>query len=213
MRTRIQRSMLFVICVTLVSTFTILITLFYFNSLNDMKEEVRQEISYIQTAVNISGDIYLKEMDEVSVSTRVTLIDKMGEHTLPARYFGVINETGGTAPSQNTSIRSMIETDYAVASQSDDARAKHINNQWVVHVFPGDLLPNGSTYLAKETYTQDPTILFKLYHKDSVPYMSAFEVGTSFFNPKSLTENRYLTFGHNTLEYLKNYPFITVRGE
>lgn len=79
MRTRIQRSMLFVICVTLVSTFTILITLFYFNSLNDMKEEVRQEISYIQTAVNISGDIYLKEMDEVSVSTRVTLIDKMGE--------------------------------------------------------------------------------------------------------------------------------------
>lgn len=79
MRTRIQRSMLFVICVTLVSTFTILITLFYFNSLNDMKEEVRQEISYIQTAVNISGDMYLKEMDEVSVSTRVTLIDETGE--------------------------------------------------------------------------------------------------------------------------------------
>ena len=40
--------------------------------------------------------------------------------------------------------------------------------------------------------------------------MSAFEVGTSFFNPKSLTENHYLTFGYNTLEYLKNYPFITV---
>lgn len=79
MRTRIQKSMLFVICMTLVSTFTILITLFYFNSLNDMKEEVRQEISYIQTAVNISGDMYLKEMDEVSVSTRVTLIDKTGE--------------------------------------------------------------------------------------------------------------------------------------
>ena len=44
------------------------------------------------------------------------------------------------------------------------------------------------------------------------PYMSAFEVGTSFFNPKSLTENHYLTFGHNTLEYLKNYPFITVKA-
>lgn len=34
---------------------------------------------------------------------------------------------------------------------------------------------------------------------------------TSFFNAKSLTENHYLTFGHNTLEYLKNYPMITVR--
>lgn len=155
----------------------------------------------------------IKKVDLPTIFHKDGLIDKMGEHTLPARYFGVINDEGGTAPSQNTSIRSMIETDYAVASQSDDARAKYINNQWVVHVFPGDLLPNGSTYLAKETYTQDPTILFKLYHKDSVPYMSAFEVGTSFFNPKSLTENRYLTFGHNTLEYLKNYPFITVRGE
>ena len=34
---------------------------------------------------------------------------------------------------------------------------------------------------------------------------------TSFFNAKSLTENHYLTFGHNSLEYLKNYPMITVR--
>jgi hypothetical protein len=42
--------------------------------------------------------------------------------------------------------------------------------------------------------------------------MSAFEVGTSFFNPKSLTENHYLTFGHNTIEYLENYPFITVKA-
>jgi hypothetical protein len=47
-------------------------------------------------------------------------------------------------------------------------------------------------------------------HKDSVPYMSGFEVGTSFFNPRSLTETNYLTFGHNTLEYLKDKPFITV---
>ena len=41
--------------------------------------------------------------------------------------------------------------------------------------------------------------------------MSAFEVGTSFFNPKSLTENHYLTFGHNTIEYLKAYPMVTVK--
>ena len=42
--------------------------------------------------------------------------------------------------------------------------------------------------------------------------MSAFETGTTFFNPRSLTENHYLTFGHNTLKYLKNYPFITVKA-
>ena len=68
-------------------------------------------------------------------------------------------------------------------------------------------------YAANETYTVDGTILFKIIHKNSIPFMSAFEVGTSFFNAKSLTTNHYLTWGHNTLEYLKNYPMITVRGE
>lgn len=122
-------------------------------------------------------------------------IDKKGEYTLPARYFGTVNAAGGTTASPNTTIRSLIETDYGA-----------------VHVFPGDLLPENTTYTANTTYTQDNTILFKIMHKRSVPFMSAFEVGTSFFNPKALTETHYLTFGFNTLEYLKNYPFITVRG-
>lgn len=121
-------------------------------------------------------------------------IDKKGEYTLPARYFGDINAAGGTTPASNSSIRSLIETDYAG-----------------VHVFPGDLLPGSTAYQAGETYTVNPNIAFKIMHKRSVPYMSAFEVGTSFFNPRSLTENHYLTWGYNTLEHLKNYPFITVK--
>ena len=47
-------------------------------------------------------------------------------------------------------------------------------------------------------------------HKNSVPYMSSFEVSTSFYNARSLTENHYLTFGHNTLDYLRNYPFLVI---
>ena len=58
---------------------------------------------------------------------------------------------------------------------------------------------------------EDADKICVVMHKRSVPYMSAFEVGTSFFNPKSLTENHYLTIGHNTLEYLKTYPFIVVK--
>lgn len=126
-------------------------------------------------------------------------IDKKGEYTLPARYFGTVNTAAGTVPGLNTTIRSLIETDYTV-------------NSTVTHVFPGDLVPANAAYKENETYTQDSTILFKIMHKQSVPYMSAFEVATSFYNPRSLTETHYLTFGHNTLEYLKNYPFITVRG-
>lgn len=120
--------------------------------------------------------------------------DKFAEYTLPARYFGTINTGAGTTGATNTTVRSLIETDYADT-----------------HVFPGDLLPASTAYAANETYTVDDTIAFKIMHKRSVPFMSAFEVGTSFFNPRSLTENHYLTWGRNTLEHLKNYPFITVR--
>lgn len=126
-------------------------------------------------------------------------IDKLGEYTLPARYFGRTNADAGTTPEPNLSIRSLIETDYTVSGET-------------THVFPGELLPGGAEYEAGVTYTEDHTILFKLMHKRSVPYMSAFEVATDFFNPKSLTETHYLTFGYNTIEYLKNYPYITVRG-
>ena len=66
------------------------------------------------------------------------------------------------------------------------------------------------TEMMNMSYTESDDVICKVLVK-MVPYMSAFEVGTTFFNPRSLTENHYLTFGHNTLQYLKNYPFITVK--
>ena len=137
----------------------------------------------------------IKKLDLPTIFHNEGLIDKFGEYVLPSRYFGTVNASGGSAPASNTTVRSLIETDYSGT-----------------HVFPGDLLPNSATYAANTTYTVDDTIAFKMMYRRSVPFMSAFEVGTSFFNPKSLTENHYLTWGHNTLEYLKNYPFVTVRA-
>lgn len=142
----------------------------------------------------------IKKLDTPALFHNEGLIDKFGEYVLPSRYFGKVNAAGGTTTASNTTVRSLIETDYEVSEQT-------------YHVFPGDLLPNNATYTANTTYTVDDTIAFKMMYRRSVPFMSAFEVGTSFFNPKSLTENHYLTWGHNTLEYLKNYPFVTVRAE
>lgn len=79
MRSKIQKSMLLVICVTLITSFSILITLFYFVTLSAMKEEVKQETLYIQTAIRIAGSTYLDEMDGAHVETRLTLIDGNGE--------------------------------------------------------------------------------------------------------------------------------------
>lgn len=162
-----------------------------------------------------NADFYNKitNLDLPTIFHKDELFKDLDEMTLPARYFGSVNVSGGTASELNSTIRSLIETDYAVESLEDDERAELINGQYVVHVFPGDLLPGGSVYLANQTYTEDADVICKIIHARSVPFMSGFEVGTSFFNPKSLTETQYLTFGHNTLEYLQNFPFITLRAE
>ena len=78
MRNRIQKSMLVVICVTLLSACAIWMTMFYFKTLDDMKEELKQETIYIQTAMEGYGDSYLEEMDAAQVNTRITLIHKDG---------------------------------------------------------------------------------------------------------------------------------------
>ena len=127
------------------------------------------------------------------------IMDKFGEYTLPARYFGTVNTQA--TDGNGTTVRSLIEQDV---SPKQGSGAKK-------HVFAGDLIPTGYTATANTSYTTNDKILFKVMHRNSIPYMSAFSVGTSFFNPKSLTENHYLTFGHNTLQYLQNYPLITVK--
>lgn len=130
-------------------------------------------------------------------------IDKFAQHTLPARYFGTVN--GSDVESSNgTTIRSLIEQEV-----QDSSGTKY-------QLFAGDIIPANVTLAASgsikyPSYTVDSKVIMKVYHKTSAPYMSAFEVGTSFFNPKSLTTNHYLTWGRNTLEHLKNYPFITVK--
>lgn len=125
------------------------------------------------------------------------IVEQMGKYSLPARYFGTV--ASGT-PTGSGTLRSTIEQTVTKAGSPD------------IDIFAGDIIPTGYVGAAGTGYTPDAKVLCKIYHKgpNSVPYMSAFEVATSFFNPKSLTENHYLTWGHNTLEYLKNYPFITM---
>ena len=159
----------------------------------------------------------IKKIDLPVVFHNEGLLDEFDQEVLPERYFGTVVGTEGTdtAPSDNLSpgtptVRSLIETSYQVSGQAADPRAKQAKNgNWYVHVFPADILPNGVVFNQNEAYYEDQDVVFKVMHKRSIPYMSAFEVGTSFFNARSLTTNHYLTFGHNTLEYLKNYPIIT----
>lgn len=163
-----------------------------------------------------NAEVYnaIKKVDLPVVYHINGLLGEFEQQVLPAKYFGeTFDETGtGTTTANNTTIRSLIEKKYQVASAAAHPRAvKAKDGNFYVNCFPGDLLPNSVSYDKTEVYTQKDDIAFKVIHKRSIPFMSAFEVGTSFFNPRSLTETHYLTFSHNTLDYLKNYPFITVK--
>lgn len=122
-------------------------------------------------------------------------IDKLGQYALPAKYFGTINTEQKTG---DGTVRALEEMTLTKGNETK-------------HVFGGELIPTGFTVAANKSYTPNAKILCKVIHKKSAPIMSSFEVGSSFYNPKALLETNYLTWGHNTLQYLKNYPFITVK--
>lgn len=151
---------------------------------------------------------------------------------LPSRYFGTRSTITSDAHADGTDkYRAEMEAFIPV-----DATGKYsANGTNVVHVFPGDVLPNltpissegTADYLTKEftvngvkrtiqyytdvrAYQVDPKIICKLVHKDAVKYMSSFETATEFWNPKNLTTNRYLTWAYAKPQLLNGYPFITL---
>lgn len=79
MKWKIQKSMMAILAVTFVLFYVILSLLLYSRNLSVLQTELKQEARYIQTAINISGAEYLKQMDEVDIETRVTQIAENGE--------------------------------------------------------------------------------------------------------------------------------------
>ena len=165
-----------------------------FNDLGLLRAYDADEFNFVWNAEYANK---ITKLDLPTIFHKDGLVDKLSQYTLPARYFGAVNTAAGTAAASNTTVRSLYETDYTVDSVT-------------THVFPGDLIPNSAEYDANETYTVDPKVICKIYHKNGVPFMSGFETGTEFFNPRSLTETHYLIWGHNGLEALADKPFITI---
>lgn len=171
----------------------------------------------------------LRKLGEPTIFHKEGLVDKLSEDVLPARYFGTVITSANVAnfsastpttgkpidsddntyvpgvKNANGCIRSLIETDVTVSGTA-------------YHLMPGDEIPAGATiaassanFLYGEVYIEEADIMYKVVVK-LPPIMSAFEVGTTFFNPRALVESHYLTWSYNTLKYLKNYPFITVKA-
>ena len=170
----------------------------------------------------------VKKIDLPSIFHDEALQSTFAGDVLAPRYFGtVITATNkasyaAATPTAGKPIDSDDDTYVPGANNANGTLRAVVEKDVIVggtayHVFPGDEIPAGATIKAGgnfelgEVYIETADVICKVLVKYP-PYMSAFETGTSFFNPRSLTENHYLTFGHNTLTYLKNYPFITVKA-
>lgn len=134
----------------------------------------------------------LKKADLPQVFHTEGLLNEFEQIVLPGHYFGTTN-------------------DAETAGDGKTVFAKYEINIGSNHYWPGQVIKKGDTAPAGMSYTEDDTIAYKIIHKDSLSYMSGFEVQTSFLNPRTSIENFYLTFAHNTLEFWANYPWITAR--
>lgn len=147
------------------------------------------------------------------------LIDFEGK-TLPKHYFGTRVTTANVA--SFTGADKVFAADGKYQPTKGKAYAAEELDITVgstpYHLFAGQELPANTVVntaalnAGLKVYVGDESIIFKIIKKgQACPYMSAFEQSTSFFNAKALLTNYYLTFGHNTMEHLKQYPWITVR--
>lgn len=170
------------------------------NLLVDLKKPGRGYNDYGQMTKFAEADVkiiwnskYVNEIRKVDIPSifhNEGLVDKFAEEVLHEDYFGTPSSSSVTADGSQFAA---VEGDYGA-----------------VHLVAGEPIPVGTSLTsATPYYVKDEKVICKILVK-LPPYMSAFEAGTEFFNPRSLTRNRYLTWGHNTLEHLAGYPFITL---
>ena len=209
------------------------------NILTDLTKDIRSDYNdngflrrYPKDRIQIIWNAkYVNKINKIDLPTifhKEGLMEDFKE-ILPEKYFGTAITAANVAtysdstPAAGKPIDSdTYEYTPGVGNANGTIRALEEMEVTVsavtYHMFPGEELPAGaviytsaSDNLYGKIYIEDATVIAKITVKGSVPFMSAFTTETNFFNPISLTENKYLVWGHNTLEHLKNYPFITLK--
>lgn len=126
------------------------------------------------------------------------------------KWFGNVYTSGNTTNALNNT------TSYSLIEQNSDGTTNfpltstQITNG-VYRIFPGDLLPNGFTYGANEAYRKDDSVIAKIFAPEYVYYMTGYEQGESFYNPRSATTNHYLRKGYSDVMFSKFRPVFTLK--
>lgn len=184
-----------------------------YNDYENLRSYSADDFRYVWNSAYVNK---INKLDVPTIFHKDGLIDKFAQYTLPARYFGDVVVKGTAVSSDGASYRSLVEQDVTlVEALTYKGKTLPIGSKF--HLFAGDIIPNkialaSTSAVLVPSYKENSNIICKIVHKDAVPYMSGFEAGTSFFNSRSLTENNYLTFAHNTLEAIHDKPFITLKA-
>lgn len=124
------------------------------------------------------------------------------------KWFGNVNTIAGTTGASNTTVYSLVEVN-SDESTNFPLTSTQISNG-VYRIFPGDLLPDSFNYDANESYTVDPKVICKIFAPEYVYYLTGYEQGEAFYNPRSATTNHYLRKGYSDVYISKFRPFITI---
>lgn len=125
------------------------------------------------------------------------------------KWFGNVLTGGGTTEAENKTVYSLIETN-SDGSDNFPLTQEQLSSG-VYRIFPGDLLPNNFTYEANEAYSKDEKVIAKIFAPEYVYYMTGYEQGESFYNPRSATTNHYLRKGYSPVQVSSFVPFITLK--
>ena len=197
----------------------------YYNDYNFLRSYSTDDLFFVWNSAWVNK---IKKLDLPTIFHKDGLMDKMDEYILPSKYFGVkldsttIGTYSASTPTTGKPINSSSHA-YTPGTNNANGMVCSLIEATVTvsgtdyHVFPGDELPAGATVGASqqfdynEAYIVDANIICKAIHNQAVPFMAAFTTNTSWFNPRSLTNNKYLVWGFSTPCYLYDKPFLTIK--
>ena len=78
MKHRIQRSMGFILCITLIISSTLYAMMIYKQNLELMEKSVGKEAMYLQKAINASDENYIEDISSYVGESRITLVNEKG---------------------------------------------------------------------------------------------------------------------------------------
>lgn len=199
-----------------------------FNALNYLRSYSSNELIAVW---NVKKHAKLTKLDLPTIFHKdINAGGGFTEYDLPEKWFGkpaTADLTLETSASETVTNRISISGWYDVVSGTEIELVQKPSDN-AVFLWAGDAVPykgqqytdyvrnkqvtvTATTLPQEYYYVVDNSIAFVLVHSSALPFMSGFETGTEFWNARSLTNNHYLIFGHNNLEFLEEYPRIVVR--